>query len=160
MITLLKKYKEPILYLVFGVLTTLVNILAYYLTADVLFVHYLIANGIAWAVSVLFAFVTNKMYVFESKSWSMAVMLPEMGSFFLARVATGIVDMVLMWLLVDILLWNQVGFGLGADGYTFGSVMDMRQVFCSGEMLAKVLVNVIIIILNYVASKLWIFRKA
>ena len=87
-------------------------------------------------------------------------MLPEMGSFFLARVATGIVDMVLMWLLVDILLWNQVGFGLGADGYTFGRVMDMRQVFCSGEMLAKVLVNVIVIILNYVASKLWIFRKA
>ena len=135
--TLLRKYKELILYIVFGVLTTLVNILSYYLVADVLSVHYLIANGIAWVFSVLFAFVTNKIFVFESKSWRVSVMLPEMGGFFLARVATGIVDMVLMWLLVDCCMWSQDGF----------------------EMVAKVLVNVVVIVLNYVASKLWIFRK-
>ena len=160
MITLLKRYKEPILYIVFGVLTTLVNILSYYLTADVLSVHYLIANGIAWGLSVLFAFVTNKLFVFESKSWKGVIVLPELGGFFLARVATGVVDMGLMWLLIDVLLWNQFGFGLGAQGYVFGDPIDMSQVLCSGEMLAKVLVNVIVIVLNYVASKLWIFRKA
>ena len=127
--------------------------------ADVVFIYYLVANVIAWVSSVLFAFVTNKLFVFESKSWKGTVVLPEMGGFFLARFATGVVDMVLMWLLVDVLLWNQVGLGIGTEGYVFGSVMDMQQVLCSGEMLAKVLVNVVIIVLNYVASKLWIFRK-
>ena len=156
---LIRKYKEPILYIIFGVLTTLVNIVVYYLMADVVFIYYLVANVIAWVSSVLFAFVTNKLFVFESKSWKGTVVLPEMGGFFLARFATGVVDMVLMWLLVDVLLWNQVGLGIGTEGYVFGSVMDMQQVLCSGEMLAKVLVNVVIIVLNYVASKLWIFRK-
>ena len=159
MVNLVKKYKEPILYIVFGVLTTLVNILIYYLAADVAAIYYLVANVIAWVVSVLFAFVTNKLFVFESKSWNGAIVLPEIGGFFLARVATGVVDMVLMWLLVDVLMWKQVGFGLGTEDYVFGGIMDMHQVLCSGEMLAKILVNVVVIVLNYVASKLWIFRK-
>lgn len=133
MIELLKKCKEPILYILFGVLTTLVNIVVYYLVADVASIYYLIANVIAWIASVLFAFVTNKLFVFESKSWNGSVVLPEMGGFFLARVATGAVDMVLMWLVVD--------------------VAQM------GDMFAKVFVNVVVIVLNYVASKLWIFRS-
>ena len=133
MVDLFKKYQEPILYIVFGVLTTLVNILVYYLLADIASIYYLIANVIAWVVSVLFAFVTNKLFVFESTSWKSAVVLPEMGGFFLARVATGVVDMVLMWLLIDIIR--------------------------TGDMFAKILVNVVVVVLNYVASKLWIFRK-
>lgn len=133
MIELLKKYKEPILYILFGVLTTLVNIVVYYLVADVASIYYMIANVIAWIASVLFAFVTNKLFVFESKLWNGSVVLPEMGGFFLARVATGAVDMVLMWLVVD--------------------VAQM------GDMFAKVFVNVVVIVLNYVASKLWIFRS-
>ena len=133
MVDLFKKYQEPILYIVFGVLTTLVNILVYYLLADIASIYYLIANVIAWVVSVLFAFVTNKLFVFESTSWKSAVVFPEMGGFFLARVATGVVDMVLMWLLIDIIQ--------------------------TGDMFAKILVNVIVVVLNYVASKLWIFRK-
>ena len=146
MTELFKKYKEPILYILFGALTTLVNILVYYVVADIASVYYLIANVVAWVASVLFAFVTNKLFVFESKSWSASVMFPEMGGFFLARVATGVVDMALMWLLVDVLLWREV-------------VLDIGILICSGEMFAKVLVNVIVIVLNYVASKLWIFRK-
>lgn len=130
---LYNKYKEPILYIVFGGLTTLVNIMAYYLLADVLLVYYLISNACAWGGSVLFAFVTNKLFVFESKSWKASIVLPEMGGFFLSRVATGVVDMVLMWLLIDIIQ--------------------------TGDMFAKILVNVIVVVLNYVASKLWIFRK-
>lgn len=130
---LIKRYKEPIAYIVFGVLTTVVNIVVYYLTADIIEIHYLISNVIAWIASVLFAFVTNKLWVFESKSWHGKIVLVEMGNFFLARVATGILDMVFMWLLVDVVVIE--------------------------EMIAKVGVNVLVIVLNYVASKLWIFRK-
>lgn len=140
---LLCRYKEPILYIVFGVLTTLVNILVYYFMADVAAVYYLVANMCAWVASVLFAFVTNKLFVFESKSWKGAVVFPELGGFFLARVATGVVDMGLMWLLIDVVRIDRFElFGLW-----------------SGEMIAKVLVNIVIIVLNYVASKLWIFRS-
>lgn len=135
----MKKYKEPIAYIIFGVLTTVVNIVVYYLLADLLDIYYLIANVIAWIVSVLFAFVTNKVFVFESKSWQGSKAFAEMGNFFLARVATGVLDMVLMWLLID--------------------VVRIEEVVSSGEMVAKIVVNAIVIILNYVASKLWIFRK-
>ena len=148
MVDLFKKYQEPILYIVFGVLTTLVNILVYYLLADIASIYYLIANVIAWVVSVLFAFVTNKIFVFESKSWKASIVLPEMGGFFLARIATGVVDMVLMWLLIDVCLLGEMKFAL-----------PMTAVTLSGEMFAKILVNVVVIVLNYVASKLWIFRK-
>ena len=153
------KYKEPILYILFGVLTTLVNIVVYYLVADVLQVYYLAANMLAWVASVLFAFATNKTWVFESKSWKGSVVLPEMGSFVLARVATGVLDMALMWVLVDLCLWSQAGFGIGEGGYMIGALAGMKVVVCSGEMMAKVLVNIVVIVLNYVASKLWIFRK-
>lgn len=155
MVGIYNKYKEPILYVLFGVLTTLVNIVVYYLLADIASIYYLIANVIAWIASVLFAFVTNKLFVFESKSWKGAVVLPEMGGFFLARVATGVVDMVLMWLLVDV---------AKIDGWEFGGLLtwlsgEAPANMVSGEMFAKVMVNIVVIVLNYVASKLWIFRK-
>ena len=140
-------YKEPISYIFFGVLTTLVNILVYYLCSDVLGIYYLVANVIAWVSSVLFAFVTNKLFVFSSKSWSKSVVVAEMGGFFLARVATGVLDMVLMWLLMDIISIDARFVDLGLSN------------LISGEMFAKVIVNVVVIVLNYVASKLWIFRK-
>ena len=130
----MNKYKEPIAYIFFGVLTTLVNVVVYYFCAEVLQIYYLIANVIAWVASVLFAFLTNKLWVFESKSWALSLVLKEGAGFFLARVATGVVDMVLMWLVVD------------------GELL-------SGELVAKILVNIVVIILNYIASKLWIFSN-
>ena len=143
---LLISHKEPIAYLIFGVFTTLVNIAVYYLFADVWNAHYLISNVIAWIASVLFAFVTNKLFVFDSKSWQGKVVIAEMGSFFLARVATGVIDMVLMWLLIDIMIIDGVFVSAGI------------ATLISGEMFAKVVVNVIVVVLNYIASKLWIFR--
>ena len=83
---LILKYKEVIMYLVFGVLTTVVNIVVYYVAADCLKINYLIANIAAWFLSVLFAYVTNRKYVFESKSDHI---LKEMISFFSARLAMG-----------------------------------------------------------------------
>lgn len=128
----LQNCKEPIAYVVFGVLTTLVNIAVYYLFTELLGVYYMISNVVAWIASVCFAFITNKLFVFESKSLQCKTVLAEMGSFFLARAATGVLDMLLMWLFVDVLVVE--------------------------EMIAKVIVNVAVIIINYVASKLWVFR--
>ena len=130
---IIRMYKEPLAYVVFGILTTVVNIAVYYLMSDVMKIHYLLANIIAWICSVLFAFLTNKIWVFESRLWQGKIVLAEMGSFFLARAATGVMDMLLMWMLVDIAAVE--------------------------EMIAKVAVNVLVIVLNYVASKRWILRK-
>ena len=137
-----QKYKEPIAYIFFGVLTTLVNVVVYYFCAEVLQIYYLIANVLAWVGSVLFAFVTNKLWVFESKSWTVSVVLAEGAGFFLARVATGVVDMALMWLLVDVV-----------------ALEDVHGELLSGELAAKIIVNIVVIVLNYVASKLWIFSR-
>lgn len=127
------RIKEIILYVVFGVLTTVVNTAAFGVFADGLHVHYLAANVIAWALSVAFAFVTNKYYVFESKSWKKNVWLKECRDFVCARLSTGVLDMLLMYGLVS---------GL-----------------CVEELPAKILVNIFVILANYVLSKLWIFKK-
>lgn len=123
------KYKEVINYLVFGVLTTVVNIVVYFVFADVLHVQYLISNCVAWFLSVLFAYVTNRKYVFESKSNSIA---EEMSKFFASRLATGALDMVLMWLLVSML--------------------------CVNGVVSKVLANVVVVVSNYILSKLVVFK--
>lgn len=123
------KYKEVVNYLVFGVLTTVVNIVVYFVFADMLHFHYLISNCVAWLLSVLFAYVTNRKYVFESKSESI---VEEMIKFFVSRLATGGLDMALMWLLVSALSVNGVA--------------------------SKVLVNVVVVVSNYVLSKIVVFK--
>ena len=74
---LLKKYKEPIAYLFWGGATTVVNYVLYFLCTKVLHIHYITSNVLAWAGAVVFAFVVNKLFVFDSKSWKYAVVLPE-----------------------------------------------------------------------------------
>lgn len=126
---LLLKYKEVIMYLIFGVLTTVVNIVVYYMMADMLQVHYMISNIVAWFLSVLFAYVTNRKYVFESMSNEI---IKEMVSFFGARLATGIMDMAFMWLFVGLHILP--------------------------DFVAKVITNVIVIVANYILSKLVVFK--
>jgi len=154
------KYKEIITYIIFGVLTTLVNWAVYWLLEPILtgamngdqvmwtiFGHdvtmsvlaIFIANFIAWVAGVAFAFVTNKLWVFESKSWKPSVALKELWLFVTARLITGVLEWFGVPLLVTIGL-NQPLFG--------------RQGF-----LAKIIVSVIVVILNYVFSKLIIFKK-
>ena len=154
------KYKEIILYIIFGVLTTLVNWLTYWLCEplissgmhgdQVMFVFFgldityttfavFLANFIAWIAGVVFAFVTNKIWVFESKSWKPSVALKEFWLFVVARLITGVLEWFVVPLLVAIGL-NQPLFGV--DGF-----------------LAKIIVSVIVVILNYVFSKLIIFRQ-
>ena len=144
---LIIKYKELIIYGVFGVGTTLVNFLTYELFNMLLGVDlYWVSNIIAWFVSVVFAYVTNKLFVFESKKWEVSLVLKEASSFFAARVFSLIVEQVGLIALVDFvgmkeLSWQIFGFTLG------------------GELIAKVILAVVVVIMNYVFSKLVVFRK-
>lgn len=122
-----KKMKMLVLYLIFGVGTTLVNLLLFHLFYYQLEWGTVVSNVISWVGAVLFAFITNKWFVFESKSWNLKLVATELIGFFGARVITGLIDLGLMYLLVDLL---------------------SRE-----AMTMKLLVNVIVIILNYVASK-------
>lgn len=154
------KYKEIIMYIIFGVLTTLVNWVVYTIlikifgsaaeSETVLFslfdrditmsIFYIfIANFVAWVAGVVFAFVTNKIWVFESKSWRFGLVMKELWLFVAARLITGVLE----WFGVPALVaagMDQPLFGI--DGF-----------------LAKIVVSVIVVILNYVFSKLIIFRK-
>jgi putative flippase GtrA len=129
-IELYRKYKMPILYLFFGGLTTLINIFVYFICYNILYLSNITSNVIAWILAVIFAFITNKIYVFESKSKSI---LYELSTFFACRLGTGLLDLGIMYLTVDILKWN--------------------------ALIMKILSNVIVIILNFVFSKIIIFKK-
>ena len=126
------KYREVLLYLVFGALTTLINIIAFYVFRK-LSIEIYTSNIIAWLLSVLFAFITNKLFVFESKNKNTKENIKEAVSFFSFRILSLIFDMVFMYLMIQIIKAN--------------------------EMLSKVISNVLVIILNYIFSKLFIFKK-
>ena len=132
-IELCKKYKSVILYLVFGFLTTVVNIVAYYLLDLNGLFNTVINTSIAWVVAVIFAYVTNKKWVFESKVEGFKDNFKEMMSFFGCRIATGLMDVGIMFVFVDLL------------GYD--------------DMIIKIASNVLVVILNYVGSKLLVFRN-
>lgn len=129
---LFNKYKEMILYLFFGGCTTLVNIIAYYICSKI-GIGTAVSTVIAWVLSVLFAYITNRKYVFESKAIGFLTIIKETANFFFCRLATGLLDLAIMVVFVDLLHFN--------------------------GMTIKILSNIIVIILNYVASKLLIFRK-
>ena len=121
--------RELVLYVIFGTLTFFVNVIVYFLFASMLGVNYLISNVIAWFFSVLFAYVTNRIWVFESKSPDI---LKEMSLFFGGRIFSGVVDTGLMYLFIDILT--------------------------IGDFISKIVVQIIVVILNYVFSKLIVFK--
>lgn len=133
MMELLNKYKSIILYLVFGVLTTIINIVVYYVCSNILEMSTIMSNVVAWLLSVLFAYITNRKWVFESQVKTKEDIIKEMSSFFWCRLATGILDIVIMYITVDLLFMN--------------------------GMVMKCLSNVIVIVVNYIASKLIIFRQ-
>lgn len=130
--TLFFQYKEPLLYLFFGGLTTLINIAVYTVLADLLGVYYLTANAAAWVLSVLFAYLTNRRFVFESRSRGAAAVLRELALFTGCRLLSGAFDMGCMYLCVDLIRLP--------------------------GLAAKILSNVLVVILNYLFSKFLIFR--
>lgn len=142
---LIIKYKELITYFIFGVLTTLVNWAVYTALVFVLpdsiqeGVKITVSNAVAWVAGVIFAFITNKIWVFESKSFEMNICIKEFISFVTARAVTGVIEIFGVPLLVKIGL-NQRIFGV--DG-----------------ALAKVIVSVVVVVLNYIFSKLIVFKN-
>lgn len=132
-IKLVEKYKSLIAYGVFGVMTTLVNIITYNYCYNHLGINNTVSNVLAWILAVVFAYITNKMWVFESKSWQWSVLKREVSAFVSCRLATGVMDIVIMFICVDI--------------------MNLPA------MLMKIISNVLVIILNYIFSKLVIFKK-
>lgn len=129
---LYRKYQDIILYGVFGVLTTLVNIAVYWLMAHPLHLPTMPSTIAAWAAAVLFAYITNRKWVFHSEAHTREEIIKEVSSFFTCRLATGVVDWFCMWLFVDVLQLNDV--------------------------VIKAMANVVVIILNYIASKMVIFK--
>lgn len=146
---LLFRYKELFNYAFFGLLTTAVNFVTFYVLDSFIIKGenaYLINNAVAWFVSVAFAYVTNKLFVFASKSWEIKKVAKEVIEFFSARVLSFLVEEAGLWLLVD-------AINLGRFSYTvFGFQI-------TGNLIAKVILSVIVVILNYFFSKLWVFRK-
>lgn len=136
---LYKKYREIIVYVIFGALTTLVNWAVYTVMVKYLHIDITLSNAVAWVAGVLFAFITNKIWVFRSRSIKTSTVLREFLSFTGARAFTGIIEIFLPKLLMNIGLNQSV---LGIDG-----------------AVAKAVTSVIVIILNYVFSKLVVFRS-
>ncbi len=130
---LIRKYRDVIPYLFFGVCTTAVNVVVYWLCAHPMHLGTMLSTVLAWVLSVLFAYVTNRKWVFYSEAHGRREISREMASFFGCRLATGIVDWLCMFLFVEVLGLN--------------------------DLFIKLAANVIVIVLNYVASKLLIFRK-
>ena len=130
---LLVKYRDVLVYLIFGGLTTAVNCVVY------LPCHYLlgfsasVSNVIAWVAAVIFAFLTNKPFVFRSHDWSAKTVIPELTKFVGCRIGSGVLETAIIFLTVDCMNWN-------------GNAM-------------KLCTSVLVVVLNYIASKLLVFRN-
>ncbi len=131
--TLFEKDRNVISYGVFGILTTAVNIAVYWLMAHPVGLKTVPSTVTAWVAAVLFAYVTNRKWVFHSEAHTWKEIRREIASFFVSRLSTGVLDWVCMLLFVDFLWFNDVK--------------------------VKVLVNVMVIILNYIISKRIVFRS-
>lgn len=127
------RYYDLIMYLVFGVMTTAVNYLVYLPCFNMLGLSASVSNMISWVVSVAFAFLTNKPFVFRSHDWSAKVVWPELVKFVGCRVGSGVMETVILFLTVDTLRWN-------------GNIW-------------KLVTSVLVVVVNYVGSKLLVFRK-
>ena len=159
---LFEKYREIIMYCIFGVITTIINWLVYSIYVRVvpandyasgfptwfqelvvsrlhLDIKLIYAGVIAWIVAVIVAFVTNKLWVFESKSWNAKLVLGEALTFFGGRIATGLLEVVAVPAFVA---WGFDATLFGVDG-----------------LPAKIVVSVAIVILNYILSKFISFRS-
>lgn len=129
---LFRKNRELISYLVFGVLTTAVNYITYLLFAP-LFTTTTVPTAIAWILSVIFAYITNRIFVFRSTARGWRALSFEVISFFGARALSGVLDVAFMWLFADYMGFN--------------------------DKWMKLISNIFVIIFNYIASKLVVFRK-
>lgn len=131
---LYKKHEEGFNYLIFGFLAFVLNYILYFVFADALAMHYMAATVISWVLTVVFAYWTNRTFVFKSQSKDISAVVKEFVSFIGARVATEVLEIVLMYVMVDLLAIN--------------------------DKISKLVCQTIVILANYVLSKIWIFKKS
>ena len=131
-VKLSKNYQDIILYVFFGICTTLVNIITYWFCVYLLDVKVLLSSIIAWFIAVLFAYLTNRKWVFHSNAVKCNECLREFLSFYVCRLTTGFIDWGIMYVFVERFYWN--------------------------DIIIKTLANIVVIILNFVASKVVIFK--
>ncbi len=129
---LFHKYYDIISYLFFGILTTAVNYLVYLPCYNWLHLSAALSNVLAWVVAVAFAYLTNKPFVFKSHDWSLKTVGPELAKFVSCRVGSGLIETAIIFITVDCLSWN-------------GNIW-------------KLVTSVLVVILNYVGSKLLVFK--
>ena len=124
--------KKTILYVIFGVLTTIVNLIAYYLFSNIININYLISNAIAWIISVVFAYITNKFFVFNNSDINKDVIIEEFIKFMNCRLASGLAEILLLFLFVDLLLMN--------------------------DIVGKLIIGILVATINFIFSKVFIFK--
>lgn len=130
---LVRKHWDILAYLFFGVLTTVVNYVVYLPCYNLLGLSAAVSNAIAWVAAVAFAYLTNKPFVFKSHDWSLQTVFPELTKFVGCRLGSGFAETAILFVAVDLLSWN--------------------------GNLWKLVTSVLVVILNYAASKLLVFRK-
>lgn len=128
-----KEHEEGINYLVFGFLAFVLNYFLYYVFESLLHIDYMAATAISWFLTVIFAYWTNRTFVFKSKNAGASSLIKEFCSFVSARIATEVLELALMYLMVDL---------AGINSY-----------------IAKLVAQAVVIITNYILSKLWIFKE-
>lgn len=131
--SLIKRYYDVLVYLVFGVLTTVVNYLVYLPCYNLLHLSAALSNGIAWCFAVAFAYLTNKPFVFKSHDWSRGTVVPELIKFVGCRLGSGVAETLILFVFVDLLSFN-------------GNIW-------------KLITSVLVVVLNYFASKFLVFEK-
>ena len=130
---LFHKYQDILVYLVFGVLTTAVNYLVYLPCYNLAHLPSAVSNMAAWTAAVAFAYVTNKTFVFHSRDWSVQTLLPELAKFLGTRLGSGVMETGMLFLFVDVFAMN-------------------------GNMW-KLVTSILVVVLNYIGSKLLVFRR-
>lgn len=133
MLSIWSRHNRIIKYIFFGVLTTLVNYLVYFPLYNLCHLSATVSTVISWVVSVLFAYFTNKPFVFETKDWSLETVVPEFLKFVGMRVTSGLIETAVIGLTVDHWHWD-------------GNIM-------------KLILSVIVVVFNYIASRFLVFRK-
>ena len=131
--TLLRKHRSVIIYIAFGALTTLVNYLVYYPLYILAEFSAAVSNGISWLAAVIFAFFTNKLFVFGNKSWSPNIIVPEIVKFVGFRLLSGLMETAILYVAVDL--------------------------FASNGNVWKVITSLFVIVINYIASKVFVFKN-
>ena len=128
-----RKYQEGIDYLFWGGVAFVLSMVLFYIFANMMMIEEQIANVITWIICVIFTYITNRTFVFRSKTTGIKAIIKEFTEFTTARLATLVLENVVLFICIDVLFWH--------------------------NMLAKLVGQFLVIVSNYVLSKLWIFKK-